>query len=561
MSPVLTPAMPRRGPVEWAGARWVGEVDEAVLWDPQLGSRLELVDGTAYRAARLLVTRAGGVAGFVDLPVENGTVDTAALRDAVWRLPESGFADRSRLLPGEEPWITVVICTRDRVDQLREALDSVLACDYPAFDVVVVDNASASDALTRYVRDELRDARVSVVAERVPGLARARNRGLAAAQGAIVAFTDDDVVVHRDWLRRLAEEFVAPEVWCVSGLVPSGELRTPVQAYFDQRVSWSSLLRRREFLLAKPPADLPMFPFSVGEFGTGANFAVDRRRALELGGFDVDLGAGVATAGGEDLDFFTRVLVAGGGLTVTPSAIVWHRHRTDLPALRVQARGYGTGLGAWLAKLATDRRMRGMALARAPRALVRLLAKGGGSIAEDRAGQAPLDARMRREIRRVGWLELRSVLRGPVLFARLRRTHGGEAARLDPVPPRERRAWALVAVAAGAAALLSLWGVVPPPARLGLLLAGVGLGPGALVRAWIPLPSALTAMLVPATGLALALIGSSLMAQLALWQPALLTAILGGALLAAGAVVALLAQRAASRVGARGAEATGRAAA
>ncbi|PRC62799.1 glycosyl transferase family 2, partial [Mycobacterium sp. ITM-2017-0098] len=65
-----------------------------------------------------------------------------------------------------------------------------------------------------------------------PGLSRARNTGLSAATGEVVAFTDDDVVVDRHWLSAIARGFSrGPAVSCVSGIVAAAELRTPAQAY------------------------------------------------------------------------------------------------------------------------------------------------------------------------------------------------------------------------------------------------------------------------------------------------------------------------------------------
>jgi hypothetical protein len=206
--------------------------------------------------------------------------------------------------------------------------------------------------------------------------------------------------------------------------VPSGELRTAVQAFFDDRVSWSRNLRPRRFSIADPPAGLPMFPFSVGEFGTGANFALRRSYALGIGGFDTAFGVGTRTGGGEDLDMFTRVILAGQSLVVEPSALVWHRHRDDLAALRHQARGYGTGLGAWLTKIALNPRTAILALRRSPTALVHLFRKGGGALPDSgermTVTASATDGALRREINRVGWYELACVARGPWAYFRQR---------------------------------------------------------------------------------------------------------------------------------------------
>ena len=137
-------------------------------------------------------------------------------------------------------------------------------------------------------------------------------------------------------------------------MVPAGELRTPAQAYFENRVGWSESADVRVFEWSQAPKDVPLFPFEVRHYGTGANFAVDRRVALSIGGFDERLGAGTPASGGEDIDMFFRILRSGRQLVNEPAAIAWHRHRATADDLRAQTRGYGLGLGAWLAKVASD---------------------------------------------------------------------------------------------------------------------------------------------------------------------------------------------------------------
>ena len=350
---MLDPAMPPQAAPTWSKARWIGllDLDECT---PDADGAVEFVPRHAegYGLARVLMRRGTKPLGFVEASVRDGRV----------RLPAAACPndpDPAEIAPLAP--MSVVVCTRDRPDQLTDALTSILALDYPDFEVVVVDNAARTGATTAVV-EKLSDSRLRLVAEPRPGLSTARNAGLRQARHQFVAFTDDDVVVDGQWLRGIARGFGrSPRVSCVCGLIPSGELRTPAQAYFDQRVSWAGSLRPRLFSLAEPPEDLPLFPFQVGRIGAGANFAVRRDRIAALGGFDEALGAGTAAQGGEDLDMFFRVVTAGDTLAAEPSAIVWHRHRSDNDALLRQVRGYGVGLGAWLTKVGSDRSNRQLA--------------------------------------------------------------------------------------------------------------------------------------------------------------------------------------------------------
>jgi glycosyltransferase involved in cell wall biosynthesis len=352
----LEPAMELSASPVWIAATWVGMLDLPAV----LGDMIELSGGAGYTNARFLVRSAMRPVAFVESAVRDGYVDGVALARDVARWNDASAADTGGLLAlndGPTPQVSVVICTRNRTASLRGAVESVLKSEYPDFDVIVVDNASSDDETRRYVTS-LDDPRVRVVTESMPGLAVARNTGLREATGDIVAFTDDDVVVDRFWLRWIASAFDAgPSIGCVTGVVPSGELRTPTQSYFEQQVHWSSHLDRAVYDIERPPPGHPMFPFQIGLYGTGASFALRRSVAVATGGFDEALGAGSPTGGGEDIDMFVRVLMGGWRLVYEPAAIVWHRHRADVDALHSQAYGYGLGLGAWLGKVACDRKM------------------------------------------------------------------------------------------------------------------------------------------------------------------------------------------------------------
>jgi GT2 family glycosyltransferase len=291
---------------------------------------------------------------------------------------------------------------------VRVALRSVLASAGPDVDVVVVDNAPRTDA-TGTVVEELADPRVRYVPEPRAGLSVARNTGARAASGAAIAFTDDDVVVDADWLRRLRLGFTrGARVGCVTGLVPSAELETAPQHFFDAKVHWASSTTPRLFDLVDHRGDSALYPYASGVVGTGANFAVLRSAYDALGSFDEALGAGALTRGGEDLDWFVRTLTGGWTIAYEPAAVVWHRHRRDLASLSDQLYGYGTGLTAYLAKHAlTARELRQMTLS-----AVRGVRYSQGKHHEPLgAGIDP--ALLRRE--RVG------MLHGPLLYLRARR--------------------------------------------------------------------------------------------------------------------------------------------
>jgi GT2 family glycosyltransferase len=259
---------------------------------------------------------------------------------------------RARIL-ASAPWVTVLVATRERPNELRRCLQSIEALQYPSFEVVVVDNDPESDATARLIRSEFAGGRVSYVREDRRGLAAAHNRGIDASTGAILAFTDDDVVVDPDWLVGLVEGFsISESVAAVTGLIHPAELRTPAQALLEQHGGFAKGFEPRVFDLDVHRPEDPLYPFNAGQFGSGANMAFDAATLRRMGGFDPSMGTGTPARGGDDLVAFFSVVASGHRLVYQPAAVVYHFHRAETPALARQAFGYGVGLGAYLTNVA-----------------------------------------------------------------------------------------------------------------------------------------------------------------------------------------------------------------
>jgi O-antigen biosynthesis protein len=240
------------------------------------------------------------------------------------------------------PTVTVAICTRDRPEALRRCLTAVGRLGDPVLEVLVIDNASRDDQ-TAQVIAEFPFARC--VREPRRGLDWARNRALLEARGEVIAYTDDDVLVHPHWVGGLLRAFrEEPTAVGVTGLVVAGELATPAQVLFEALGGFSRGFRRQWFSVAVRAGEVAAETFGgTGSAGTGANMAFRRARLLELGGFDTALDVGTPTGGGGDLEMYFRVVAAGDLLVYEPSAVVRHLHRPDAAGLMKQMRGNGTG--------------------------------------------------------------------------------------------------------------------------------------------------------------------------------------------------------------------------
>jgi GT2 family glycosyltransferase len=422
--------------------------------------------------------------------------------------------------------VSVVVTTCQNPGLLRRCLYSILGSDYDDFEVIVVENRPALPGTRLMLAEEFGEhTRVRYVEQPVRGLSSARNAGLASADGELVAFTDDDVVVDSGWIRHSAEAFDrADDVACVTGLILPLELETDDQLLLEQFMTLGKGFSRESYRLPESLTEYPLLPYAAGAIGSGANTVLRADVAERLGGFDARLGTGTPAIGGEDLDLYIRLLQQGHTVAYEPSAIVWHAHPDGPSKVRRQVYRYGVGLTATLTKqliAGPDRR----ALARAVPTGFRYLRDPTSRKNAGKAAGYP---------RRLDWLERLGMLAGPAAYLTSRvRSVSFVGVRTGAVRAR-LRAPAIAAVAepspdrAALSALFALSLVVYTSARiaqvsnlalaaeLGALFLGVGTAPLQPSRT-VALPVRLgVAGLV---GLSTVLLTGAVMVLAPLWHP------------------------------------------
>lgn len=233
----------------------------------------------------------------------------------------------SRVAPLSPMLISVVVITYNRARSLRDTLDRLRAQEASGFEyeVVVVDNNS-SDGTPDVVSAAQANGerRLRYCFEGRQGQGYARNTGVAAARGDVVAFTDDDVEPEPGWLAALAQAFDGYGADCAYGKVlPRWQAPPPawLGAYFQSRLA---MLDR---------GDEPLVVTSASQQFVCANMAARRARLVALGGFDVRLGnRGTRLGGEEDTELFERLLASGARIVYTPEAVVYHK----VPAERMR---------------------------------------------------------------------------------------------------------------------------------------------------------------------------------------------------------------------------------
>lgn len=329
--------------------------------DYELASPGDLEVGKIYRAARVLVRWHGVPLGVIQVPVEQGTVRARDIGYRVMARLQSriGREVARRALMGEGieealdirkhsadpkvadrlPTITVAVCTRDRPDDMAKCLASLVALRATPLEIIVVDNAPATDATERLVKDRFPQFRY--VREDTPGLDHARNRAIVESRGEIVAYTDDDVMVDPGWTEALARVFAEdPAIGLVTGLIEPAELETEAQLLFERYGGFGRGCART-YLQSRRGAPMTWNLVGAGQLGAGANMAIRRSLFEEIGHFDPALDVGTPTLGGGDHEIFFRCLRSGMICLYEPTAIVRHRHRRSMPELSKLLYSYG----------------------------------------------------------------------------------------------------------------------------------------------------------------------------------------------------------------------------
>jgi len=367
----------------------------------------DVVAAGAYDQVRVLVRLHRRPLGTVTLALADGALEAGLLAVAIWDeladvirrhcredgldVPEKLTADgldhpaeapcswRSALGAGTPPLASVVVTTcGGPQSRILATLGDVLAQTYPRFEVVVVDNRPATSGVREMLEAAYpADDRVRYAAEARPGLSHARNRGAAVARGELVAFTDDDVVIDADWLGCLVAGFDGDQVACVTGLILPLELDTAAQRLLEEFGGYAKGFDRRIWDRDEHRPDNPLYPYTVGAFGSGASAAFRRDALADIGGFDGVLGAGTLARGGEDLDIYVTCVQRGYQIAYEPGAIIRHAHLREMDQVRGKVRDYGVGLGAMLTKhLLRDRSTFAAMLARVPSGARHLLSRG-----------------------------------------------------------------------------------------------------------------------------------------------------------------------------------------
>ncbi|MBD2247159.1 glycosyltransferase [Nostoc sp. FACHB-888] len=246
-----------------------------------------------------------------------GLVDAKRLKKPAFQTVQQYYtASLPPVLP-EYPKVSVVVCAYNAERTMDSCLASLKKLNYPNYEVIVVNDGSRDRTLEITQRYDY----VRLINQENKGLSVARNVGMAAATGEIVAYTDSDCMVDPDWLTYLVVKFLSSDVAAVGGpnLSPPEDSLVPACVAVSPGVPTHILLSDE-----------------VAEHIAGCNMAFRREILEEINGFNP-----IFRTAGDDVDICWRLQDKGYTIGFSPTAIVWHFRRNTVAAYLKQQQGYG----------------------------------------------------------------------------------------------------------------------------------------------------------------------------------------------------------------------------
>lgn len=220
--------------------------------------------------------------------------------------------------PSNSAWprISVVVCSYNGASTIRDCLDGIAQLEYPDYEVIVVDDGSTDETASIAAGFD-----AWLISTPNNGLSNARNVGMRAATGEIIAYVDDDARPDPHWLMYLAQTFLNTSHVAVGG----PNLASPDDGFVAEAVDASPGNPVHVLLTDELAEHIP-----------GCNMAVRKASLEAIGGFDPQF-----RVAGDDVDLCWRFQDRGWTIGFSPGAVVWHHRRNSIRGFWRQQMGYG----------------------------------------------------------------------------------------------------------------------------------------------------------------------------------------------------------------------------
>lgn len=227
-------------------------------------------------------------------------------------------------------YITVIVCTLNRSDKLRNCITSIMNNTFTDFEIVLIDQSNSD--LTKEVVKKFETKKVNYFKMYDKGKSKAINMAISKASGDILSFTDDDCIVDKDWLKNIKKSFQEYEdITGVFGKVMPFEPSKNID-----KICPCTFLKVKKRIISKPIIHWE-------NIGFGNNMAYRRKVFNQIGGFKKWLGPGSIGSNAEDAEFAFRVLSNGYKLLYNPQISVYHNRWLTKEEFKKQRLSYSCG--------------------------------------------------------------------------------------------------------------------------------------------------------------------------------------------------------------------------
>lgn len=226
--------------------------------------------------------------------------------------------------------VSVIIPTRNRKDSLSATIKSIAKLNYPKdqYEIIIVDDGSTdgTDNLVQELKYNL-PVTLHYYKQESRGISATKNVAINNSHGTVLAFTDDDCIIEKTWLKKIVKYFNSSKIGAVGGpdKVPSTAtlLAKCIDYSVTSFVGTGGVRQGKAVRLAK-------------YYPRGCNMAVPKAVIEKVGGFDETLVAG------EDIELVYRIKRAGYLVQYAHDAFVWHQRRNSILSFLKQIflRGY-----------------------------------------------------------------------------------------------------------------------------------------------------------------------------------------------------------------------------
>lgn len=240
-------------------------------------------------------------------------------------------------------YVTIIIPVRNEEKTIKRCLDSILALDYPNFEVIIINDGSTDrtgEILQGYLSNQ---KKIKIIESEGVGPSEARNLGIKLARGEFVAFTDADCIVHKEWLNELLKGFTDENVVGVGG----NQLSPEDETYFGRDVQ--NFMKMIGFMTHYIKKD--GFTIVESKNNPTCNEMYRRKIFYEVGGFLSGFWPG------EDTELDYRIKKKGYKLSHNPRAIVYHYRSENIREYRKMMHNYGKAQAYLIKKYGFFRRI------------------------------------------------------------------------------------------------------------------------------------------------------------------------------------------------------------